>query len=246
MKIAKKKDLSGMKFGKLTVKHISTKTNKGGHTHWICDCDCGSNNVVIDGTKLANKHTKSCGCLKHDGSRYKKYNTYDLTGNYGIGYTRNNDIFYFDLEDYELIKDYCWRKIGGESEHQYIASTKDNGSPLLLSRLVTNCLENKNKVVDHKNHNTLDNRKSNLRITTQSFNGANKNKMSNNKSGVSGVFYDKERKKWRVEIGLNYKNHYIGRYDLFEDAVKARKDAEEKYFGEYSYENSMKMGGNIY
>ena len=37
----------------------------------------------------------------------KKYNRYDLSGEYGIGWTTNtNHVFYFDLEDYEKIKDY--------------------------------------------------------------------------------------------------------------------------------------------
>ena len=40
---------------------------------------------------------------------HKKYNTYDLTGEYGIGYTSKDEEFYFDLEDYDKIKDYCWR-----------------------------------------------------------------------------------------------------------------------------------------
>ena len=39
----------------------------------------------------------------------KKYNKYDLSGEYGIGWTSNtNQEFYFDLEDYDKIKDYCW------------------------------------------------------------------------------------------------------------------------------------------
>ncbi|WP_368488451.1 hypothetical protein [Clostridium sp. BJN0013] len=37
-----------------------------------------------------------------------KYNTYDLTGEYGIGYDAKGNIFYFDLEDYDRIKDFYW------------------------------------------------------------------------------------------------------------------------------------------
>ena len=38
---------------------------------------------------------------------FKKYNTYDLSGEYGIGYTSKGEEFYFDLDDYDKIKDYC-------------------------------------------------------------------------------------------------------------------------------------------
>lgn len=63
---------------------------------------------------------------------------------------------------------------------------------------------------------------------------------SNNTSGVTGVHWDKLNKKWKAQIGYNYKRIQLGSFDNFEDAVAARKQAEEKYFGEYSYDNSMK------
>ena len=63
---------------------------------------------------------------------------------------------------------------------------------------------------------------------------------SNNTSGHKGVTFDKSRNKWMAHIKLNGKHKTLGRFVKFEDAVKARKEAEEKYFGEYSYDNSMK------
>lgn len=54
--------------------------------------------------------------------------------------------------------------------------------------------------------------------------------LKNNTSGVKGVTWDKNRDQWLAQIV--FKNHYynLGRYYNFEDAVKARKAAEEKYF----------------
>ena len=46
--------------------------------------------------------------LNIEVKKIKKYNTYDLSGEYGIGYTTKGEKFLFDLEDYEKIKDYCW------------------------------------------------------------------------------------------------------------------------------------------
>ena len=60
-----------------------------------------------------------------------------------------------------------------------------------------------------------------------------------NKSGVTGVIWDKNACMWRAYINYNNKRIDLGLYVMFENAVKARKEAEDKYFGEYSYDNSM-------
>ena len=93
--------------------------------------------------------------------------------------------------------------------------------------------------VDHINHNTFDNRKSRLRVATTSQNAMNRTKGSNNTSGVTGVVWVKNRNNWKAEIKINDETIYLGSYDKFEDAVKARKEAEDKYFGEWSYDNSQ-------
>ncbi|EAC6762269.1 AP2 domain-containing protein, partial [Listeria monocytogenes] len=54
--------------------------------------------------------------------------------------------------------------------------------------------------------------------------------LTSNKSGVTGVCYDKNRKKWVSQITFQGKNINLGRFIRFEDAVKARKNAEEIYF----------------
>ncbi len=60
----------------------------------------------------------------------------------------------------------------------------------------------------------------------------------NNKSGVKGVRYEPSKKKWRADIRVNYKAILIGRFNTFEEAVKARKKAEEKYFSKYLKEDN--------
>ena len=62
---------------------------------------------------------------------------------------------------------------------------------------------------------------------------------SNNTSGVTGVSFNKKRNKWVSTICINKKRIQLGGFDNFEDAILARKQAEEKYFGEYSYDNSQ-------
>ena len=62
--------------------------------------------------------------------------------------------------------------------------------------------------------------------------------MSNNTSGVTGVDWHKGWKKWRVRITVNHKTISLGAFDSMDDAIKARKEAEQKYFGEFSYDSS--------
>ena len=106
-------DLTGQKIGYLTVvKRVEDHVCPSGYRYsqWLCKCDCG-NDTIVAGKQLTKENgTKSCGCFaKENMSKIKKkYNTYDLTGEFGIGYTSKNEKFYFDLEDYDKIKDYCW------------------------------------------------------------------------------------------------------------------------------------------
>ena len=56
------------------------------------------------------------------------------------------------------------------------------------------------------------------------------NAPSTNTSGVRGVYYDKKSNKWRARLKFKGKNMNFGSYEKFEDAVAARKKAEEEYF----------------
>ena len=66
-------DLTGQRFGMITVKKKAVNPYKNRHTYWLCDCDCGKTNILIDGENLKAGRTKSCGC-----DNYKKPE--DLTG----------------------------------------------------------------------------------------------------------------------------------------------------------------------
>ncbi len=49
-------------------------------------------------------------------------------------------------------------------------------------------------------------------------------------SGVSGVFWEKDRNKWRVQICFAQHKHFLGYFDSKEDAIKARIEGEKKYY----------------
>ena len=194
-------DLTGQVFNRLTViKRAEDYIEPSGRRRikWLCRCECGLNKeIIVDGSSLKSGHTKSCGCLQKEiaSKQNKKYNTYDLSGEYGIGYTSKGEEFYFDLEDYEKIKDYCWYL----TDDNYIIS-KDihNDSLIPLHRLVMNCPNNME--VDHIMHKRFDNRKKYLRIVTSSQNRMNVGLKSNNSSGVTGVNWHKKHKIWQQQI----------------------------------------------
>ena len=232
-------DLTGKRFGRLTVVKRA-ENSKSGKTQWLCLCDCG-NYVVVTSINLKNKHTRSCGCLNRESTsnRNKKYNKYDLSGLYGIGYTTNGKPFYFDLEDYDKIKNYCWYI---DSRTGYVRTRISKTEQISMHRL----LFPDSKEIDHiKRNSRNDNRKSNLRLGTHQENMMNIGLRKNNTTGVTGVYWVKNRNKWRAEITYKNKIIPIGNFNNFKDAVKARKKAEEKYFGEWSYDNSNDSENDI-
>jgi hypothetical protein len=78
--------------------------------------------------------------------------------------------------------------------------------------------------VDHENRNGLDNQKYNLRPVTRSQNALNTGKLH-------GVAWDTLTGKWRAYITIDNKWTHIGRYDDFDEAILARKNAERQCFG---------------
>lgn len=67
------KDLTGKKFGKLTVLKMSEERGNRNQIKWVCKCECGNIHVVT-GESLRHGKSKSCGCLKHQDSYNKLQN----------------------------------------------------------------------------------------------------------------------------------------------------------------------------
>lgn len=229
------RDLTGEVFEKLTViKYEGRKFlgTQGQYSYlWECKCECG-NIVHVTSRDLISKNTKSCGCIRGENYRAKFLNKYDMSGEYGVGYFNSGGEFYFDKDDYDLIKDYTWYK----NEYGY-AITLYKRQRIRMHRLIMNVDSELHHnaseyIIDHINGVTYDNRKSNLRICTQSENCLNKKMPSTNTSGYVGVGLSKG--KYRAYIQINNKYIHLGTFDNIDDAIKARKDAELKYFGKFS------------
>lgn len=215
------------------------------HARWRCKCSCGSNKeVVAIGRNIRSGHITSCGCRKKEASAMvwrqhvdqiktaiQKTNKFDLSGEYGIGWTGNtNKEFYFDLEDYNKIKDYCWLEIINKSGyHALIAHIKGTESDIIRMSSLLGF-----KRYDHINRNPLDNRKNNLRLATHQENMRNCSVSKNNTSGFTGISWVEQKNKWKAYITIDYKQKPLGYYVSKEDAIRARLIAEKEYFGEFA------------
>ena len=89
-------------------------------------------------------------------------------------------------------------------------------------------------LVDHKYGDGSNNKIKDLTLATYSQNGINRvNLNRNNTSGVIGVCWHKRFKKWQAQIIVNKVYKYLGSFTNKEDAIKARREAEIKYFGDF-------------
>lgn len=227
-------DITNQKFGYLTAlyrdkDHISKKGKK--YEKWVCRCECGKIKSIFK-NQLTSGDTISCGC--YCKKIHSKTNRYEFKDTYVIGYTENDKPFYFDIEDYDKIKDYYW----GIMQSGYVR-TRDSTEPILMHRLIMDCPAD--MMVDHIGgyQTKNDNRKANLRIVTRQQNAMNSKLSIANTSGYKGVRWNERRNKWIARMMINGKDIFLGSFANIEDAITARKEAEQKYYGEYSYDASQ-------
>lgn len=163
--------------------------------------------------------------------------------------TRNGYKFLVDSEDFELANDRRWkafvfskRRKNGEWGKKFIYLTrriyKDGKQTTeYLHRNIINAP--KGMRVDHINGNTLDFRRSNLRLCTHAENKANTDKYINNSSGFKGVCWHKQRGKWLATIEVKGVQKNLGIYHTKESAAMAYNIAAEKHFGKFAKYNMI-------
>jgi len=153
------------------------------------------------------------GFSKNEIIKHKNYAEIILRNKFHIPIGKTK----IDLEDINNIKNYKWRL----SNRRYVHTGTPN---IMIHRLIMNTP--KELFIDHINHDTVDNRKQNLRNVTLSQNFMNKNS--------SGVYYNKGSKIWEARLMKNGVN-YIKGFKTYIQAKKHRNFLEEKHFKEFKY-----------
>lgn len=140
-----------------------------------------------------------------------------------------------DDEDYEHLNQFNW-SVSGRGIFRY-AKARIDGKTITMHRLVTKAL--KGEVVDHEDHDTLNNQKYNLRKCSSSNNNANKLKKPNTTSIYKGVTWSKEKKSWIAQITINYNHKFIGYYKIERNAARAYNIEAKKHHGEFALLNKV-------
>lgn len=104
---------------------------------------------------------------------------------------------------------------------------------VILSRILGRELA-RSEIVDHKDLDTLNNRRENLRLANSAKNASNRPKPSNNTSGYKGVTWSKKNKKWVAQIEVDDQHIYLGTFVNIEDAAEAYRVAAIKYHEEFA------------
>jgi hypothetical protein len=123
-----------------------------------------------------------------------------------------------DSGDYAHLNKWSWyvtrSKLGKSfyAERSRHISGKYAHNGIKMHREIMGCVKGDGKIVDHINHNTLDNRRVNLRLVSPSINAANR------KRGC-GAYFDKRRRRWVARVGFMGKTHWLGQFVTKEQAL---------------------------
>ena len=220
--MGKVEDLTGRAFGRLTV--ISrAENNKHGNIQWNCICNCeDKTEKVVAGSNLKGT-TQSCGCIKRE-MLIKKLTTHGLSGTklHELWKTMTQRCYNPNSKDFEnygerniekceCVNDYVkfhdhMTKLEHYGEKGYTIERIDNDGLYCIC-------------------------KNNLRWATRTEQNYNKRIQKNNKSGTNGVGFNEKLQKSTAYIGHNGKTIHLGVFENIDDAIKARKEAELKYWG---------------
>jgi len=135
-----------------------------------------------------------------------------------------------DAEDYPALSRYTWFAEG--TEKNYYAVRKENGKSIKMHRQITGAPDH--LVVDHIDHNGLNNRRANLRVCTFAENCRNLRSTGPKTSKYKGVHRHKRLKKWAAQITCNKKTHHLGYFADELDAARAYDRAANRYHGRFA------------
>lgn len=229
-------DLTGMRFGNLVVMGRYQSNDKRGKPLWVCNCDCG-NTSIVRGDVLRRGDTKTCGhkCRFNGYIPDKKPSEQTMRKRrYDIPVTANS-------ARYSLYRKWCDMKLrcqGRCTQPQYYGDKGISYDPAWEDFDVFSKWALENGYKRGLEIDRIDGDKGyspeNCRWVSHKDNSRNRKARSNNTTGVAGVH---ERKKtsgeivYRASIATDNGKIYLGTFKTIDEAAKARREAELKYWG---------------
>lgn len=156
-----------------------------------------------------------------------KIGCYDLYANF-VGYA------IIDAEEVDKCRPYKWYY-----NTRYVVNRLTG---MHLHNLILGVTTNMRIVTDHRDGNTWDCRKENLRVATKAQNAYNIGPPKTNTSGYKGVTWDKYRNKWIAQIKKDGKNIYIGSFLTKKEAALCYNKKAKELHGEFAFQNEVTNG----
>ncbi len=144
-----------------------------------------------------------------------------------------------DDEDFEYLNQWKWQALRDHNTFYAVRNEKINGKIVhfKMHRVIMKTLAN--QMVDHRDHNGLNNQKYDLRNCTNQQNQLNQIKKEGCTSKYKGVYFNKTINKWIAHIIINYKRTHIGYFDTEDEAALAYNKKAKELFGEFAVLNQV-------
>jgi len=216
--VGKKIDLTGQRFGRWTVIKKS-EPDKWRHSSWFCKCDCG-NEKIVSQYNLKRKTSESCGCLMRE--RTSKANKLDVTNKrFGKLIAIRDSGIKQDRTTKWICKCDCGNETIVSVSHLNSGHTVSCGC-FMKEESAKRIYCNYKQMLEKKYGKSL--------VEGTSLPSLTSKIPSNNKSGVKGVYFNKQKNAWSSAIKFKGERKYLGTFQNKQDAINARKEAEDKYF----------------
>ena len=147
-----------------------------------------------------------------------------------------------DAEDFKFLNRWKWYAFSGKQRKKlkfYAVRNSTGPKKRIIFMHVVLLKPKKGFEGDHRNGNSLDNRRSNLRECTHRQNTHNSGMRDHNTSGFKGVSFHKKAGAWEAYICPNYKKKYLGLFPTEKKAAQAYNKAAKEFFGEFAQLNSV-------
>ncbi len=200
--------LIGQRFGKLTVVEQLPSTERG-QRRWLCKCDCGGEHISYTANLRSGK-TTNCGCKKSPDLTGKVFGRLTVIGRSEKRSTR-----------------------GKRTTPLWECRCECGNITYKATDTLTNPDESMCQACQGIYSAKIARESAGFVGGTQITKIRNMEPTAANSSGCRGVTYDRRSGKWRARLKFKGKIMNFGSYTYFEDAVKARKAAEQEYFGAF-------------